>query len=106
MGVVVDAELVRNGEKQGISFRNSFILRQLLDEGIRLCRIGAAENGSVVFLDEADGVLCLRAMAEIGSVAIVNYRERRTAGVGARHVGATSGLPRRAVGPDPLSSIS
>src|SRR5690606_42132433 len=99
MGVVVDAELVRNGEKQGISFRNSFILRQLLDEGIRLCRIGAAEDGSVVFLDEADGVLLLRAIAEIGTVAFVNYRENRTAEGDACPVRATSVLRSPTLGP-------
>ena len=47
VGVVVDAELVRHGQQQGIGFGDRLVLLELLDQLIRLGGIAAAEDGAL-----------------------------------------------------------
>ncbi len=54
MGVVVDPELIGDGQEQRVSLCDGFVFRKLLDEEIRLGGIAAAENRSRVVAEEAD----------------------------------------------------
>ena len=70
VGVIIDTELIGDGQEQCFGRRDGFIFRQLLDESVRLGRIAAAEDGSRVVAEEADGVVVLVAAPEIGTVAV------------------------------------
>ena len=48
MGVVVDAQLVGDGQEERIGLCNSFVLLQLLDEYVGLGGVAAAENCQAV----------------------------------------------------------
>ena len=70
--VIVDTELIGDGQEQRVSLCDGFVFRELLDEDVRLGGIAAAKNGSRVVAKEADGVIVLAAAAEIGAVAVVD----------------------------------
>ena len=46
MSVVVDTKLIGDGQEQRVGRSDSFVLRELLDEDIRLGSVAAAENGA------------------------------------------------------------
>ncbi len=48
VGVIVDTELIRDGQEQRVSLGDSFVFRELLDEDVRLGGVAAAKNGSGV----------------------------------------------------------
>ena len=58
VGVVVDTELIGDGQEQRVSLGDGFVFRELLDEDVRLSGVAAAKNGSGVVAEEAD--LCRR----------------------------------------------
>src|ERR1700688_3039631 len=72
VGVIVDTELIRDGQEQCVSLCDGFVFRELLDEDVRLCGVNAAKNGSRVVAEEADSVLVLVAAPEIRTVAVVH----------------------------------
>jgi hypothetical protein len=75
VGVVVDAELVRNGEQDRVGRGDGRVRRQLPDENLGLGGVGAAEDRSRVLVDVADLVVLLLAPAEVGAVAVVDDGE-------------------------------
>ncbi len=84
MSVVVDAELVGDGEQQRVGFGDCLVLGELLDQGIGFGGIAATEDRPGLLVDEADLVLTVVAVAEIGAVAIVDEREDAAADRDAR----------------------
>src|SRR3954466_12132774 len=75
VGVVVDAELVGDGQEQGVGFGNSLVLSQLLRQRVGFVGVTAAEDCPSVGLDEAELVPVLSATAEIRAVAVVDEGE-------------------------------
>src|SRR4051795_11912065 len=75
VGVVVDSELIGHGQKQSVGLRDSFVLRELPDEYLRLSSVAAAEDGARVVAEEADLVIAFIAASEVGAVAVVHQRE-------------------------------
>src|SRR3990170_2060227 len=69
--VVIDAELVGNGQEQGICRRDRRVLGELPDEGLRFGRVGAAEDRSRVLVEVADLVVLLLSVAEVRPIAVV-----------------------------------
>ena len=57
MGVVVDAELVRDGQEQRVGRGDGLVRRELLDQHVGLGGVAAAEDGAGVLVDVADLVL-------------------------------------------------
>jgi len=94
VGVVVDAELIRDGQEQRVSLCDGFIFRELLDEDVWLGSIAAAKNGSCVVAEEADSVLVLVLTPELGPVAIVYECKDTATDRYPRLAPVTSGLPR------------
>src|ERR1700722_11681921 len=75
MSVVLDAELIGNGQEQGVGLGDGFIRLEFLDQCIRLGRVAAAKNRSRALVDEPDLVVLRAPASEIGTVAIVDQRE-------------------------------
>src|SRR5215470_3240192 len=84
MRVVVNAQLVGDGEKQRIGLGDRFIRLELLDQHIRLGRIASAEDRPRSLVDESGLILTLALMSEIGAIAIVDQREDAAADRDAR----------------------
>src|SRR5688572_26846178 len=59
VSIVVDAELIRNGQEQRISRRDGFILCELLDKDARLGGIAATENCPGVFANQPNLIFVL-----------------------------------------------
>ena len=72
MGVVRNAELVGNGEQQGVGLANRLIASELFDQGVWLSRVAPPEDGSCVLVNEPDLILLVPAVAEVGPVGLVN----------------------------------
>src|SRR5690606_33565836 len=100
MGVIVHAELVRHGQKQGVGFGNRLVAGKLPDEFIRLGGVGPAEDGTCPGVDIADRILLLAAAAEIGPVAIVDERENAAADRDAWRMAVAGRLPGFAISAD------
>ena len=100
MGVVGDAELVRDGQEQRVGLGDGLVLLELLDQNIRLGGIAAAEDRPCLLVDKADLVLVLAPAAEIGAIAIVHQREDAAADRDARLARMAGLLPGGAEGPD------
>ena len=66
VGVVVDAELVGDGQQDRVGFLDAFVAAQLFDEIFGRVGIGAAEGGALGGLDVAEMILA-GAAAEIGA---------------------------------------
>ena len=67
---VGDAELVGDGDQQGVGLGDRFILAKLLHQGVRLGDIATPEDRPARLAEEADLVLVLAARAEIGAVQL------------------------------------
>ena len=59
VGVIVDTELIGDGQEQCVGLGDGLVLRELLDEGNRLGGVAAAKDRSRVVAEEADGVVVL-----------------------------------------------
>ena len=59
MRVVGDAELIGHGQQQRVGLGDGFVLPELLDKGVRLGRVAAAEDRPRPLVDESDLVLFL-----------------------------------------------
>ena len=70
MGIIVDAELVRNRQQQRVGFGDRLVGAELLDQPVGLVGIAAAEDGAHI-VDHPDLVLAA-ITPEIGAVAIVD----------------------------------
>src|SRR4051812_561030 len=75
VGVVVDAELVGDGEQQGAGGCDRLVLLQPLDPHIRLGSIGAAKDRLGLRVDEPDLAGVLVPPAEEGPVPVIAERE-------------------------------
>ena len=75
VSVVVDPELIGNGEEQRVCFGDGLVHLELRDEGIWLGGVAAAEDGTLAFTEHTDLVALLAATAEIHAVALVDQRE-------------------------------
>src|SRR5690606_17587117 len=53
MRIVVDAELIGDGEQQCVGFCDGFVRLKLLDQLIRLVRIAAAEDGALIAAEKS-----------------------------------------------------
>src|SRR6476661_6340055 len=106
VGVVVDAELIGHGQQQGIGRGDGFVFLELLDERVRLGGIAPAKNGAGVVAEEADLVVVLVAVPEIGAVAVVDQRKDAAADRHPRLARMTSRLPRLAEDPDLLRLLN
>ncbi len=102
VGVIVDTELIRDGQEQRVSLGDSFVFRELLDEDVRLGGVAAAKNGSGVVAEEADRVLVLVAAPEIGAVTVVHEGKDAAADLHPRLARMTGRLPRLTEYPDLL----
>src|SRR5271170_1107995 len=102
MGVVVDTELIGDGQEERVGLGDSFVLGELLNENVRLGGVAAAKDGSCVVAEEADRVLVLVSAAEIGTVAIVHQRKDAAADRHPRLARMTGRLPRLAENADLL----
>jgi hypothetical protein len=69
--VVSDAELVGDGEQEGVGFGDCRVGAELLDEEFRLGDVASAEDGAGGAVDGADLVGLVAAAAEVGAVAVV-----------------------------------
>jgi hypothetical protein len=102
MGVVVDTELIGDGQQERVGFCDGFVFRELPDKDVRLGGVAAAEDGLGVVAEEADLVLVLTAAPEIGAVALVDQREDAAADRHPRRARVSGRLPSRAEDPDLL----
>src|SRR5271170_627434 len=75
MGIVGDAELVRNGQKEGVGLRDGLVSSELIDENVWLGGIAAAKDRSCLLVDEANLIVLLAATAEVSAIAIVHQRK-------------------------------
>jgi hypothetical protein len=94
VGVVLDAELIRDRQQERVGGRDGLVLPELIDELVRFGRVRAAEDRLHARLDVAHVVLVLVAGAEVHPVLPVDEREDRPAH---RHAGlalVTCFLPR------------
>src|SRR3954462_13850482 len=71
VGVVVDTELVGDGQEQCVGLCDGFVFRQLLDELVRHVGVAAAKDGARVVAEVANRVLALTTAPEVGTVAVV-----------------------------------
>ena len=62
VGVIVDAELIRDGQEHGVGLSDRFVFCELLKQNIGLGGVAAAKNGSRVVAENADGVVVLVAV--------------------------------------------
>src|SRR5215813_10921715 len=85
MGVVVDAELIGHRQKQGVGFRDRFVLFELCDKNVRLRGVATAENGALTAAKEANLILVLAILPEIGPVAVVGKRKDTATDRHSRH---------------------
>jgi hypothetical protein len=69
--VVIDAELVGDGQEQRVGLRDGLVLRQFFNEDIRLGGITATEDRACLLVYKADMVLLLSPTAEVCAIAIV-----------------------------------
>src|SRR5271170_4651405 len=102
VGVIVDTELIRDGQEQRVSLRDGFVFCELLDEGVRRGGVAAAKDGSCVVAEEADSVLVLVAATKIGAVAVVHECKDAAADRHPRLARMTGRLPRLTEYPDLL----
>src|SRR5690606_28544621 len=100
MGVVIDAELVRNGEQKRVGLGDGFVSPQFLDKLVRLGGVAPSEDRPRILVDEADLVGAFVASAEIHAVTVVDQREDTAAHRYARLAFVAGGLPGLAEGPD------
>src|SRR5262245_40573064 len=100
MGVVLDPELIGDGQEEGIGFGNRLVRSQLLDQRIRLGSVAAPKNGPRPFVDEADLIFTFAAASEIRAIAVVHECDDAAADRDPR-LSCMAGLfPGRTVGPD------
>jgi hypothetical protein len=102
VSVVVDAELIRDGQEQCVSRCDGLVFRELLDEDVRLGSVAAAKNSSGVVTEEADSVLLLVPAPEIGTVAVVHEGKDDAADRHPRLARMTGRSPRLTEYPDLL----
>ena len=69
--VVGDAQLIGDGQEQRVGLGDGFVVGQLLDEGVGLVGVAAAEDGPLLWLDVAEVVLVLAA-AEVCAITVVD----------------------------------
>src|SRR5215472_15909383 len=100
MRVVRNAQLVRDSQKQCVSLGDRLVLRQLLDEGVRLSGIATTEDRLGLLVDEADLVLVLPPASEVGAIAIFDEGEDAAADRDPRFTRIAGLLPGGAEGPD------
>ena len=96
--VVLDPELVGDGQQQGVGGGDGLVLLELLDELVRLGRVASAEDRLGARVDVPDLVLVGAAAAEVGPVAVVGEREDGPADRDPGLAVVARFLPRLAVG--------
>src|SRR5580692_2060852 len=75
MGIVGNAQLIRDGEQEGVRLGDCVVLLKLFDQDVRFSGVGTAEDRSRGFVKEADLVLFFAASPEIGAITIVGQCE-------------------------------
>src|SRR6187399_1245121 len=75
VGVVLDAELARHGEQKRVGGGDRLVLRELLDEGVGLARVGTTEDRARALVDVADVVAVAAAAPEVAAVEVAHERE-------------------------------
>ena len=75
VGVVVDPELVRDGEQQGVRGRDSLVLGEVLDQLVGLAGVRLAEPGDSA-VEVADLVLAAGLAPEVGAVQVARRSGR------------------------------
>jgi len=70
--VVGDAELVGDGDQNGVGFGDRLVLAKLFHQNVGLGDVAAAEDRPARLAEEADLVGILAARAEIGAVQVIN----------------------------------
>src|SRR5215475_12337485 len=75
VGVVVHAQLIRDGQEQGVGCSDGLVRGELFDQHLGFRGVRAAKNGARVGVDVADLVLVASVTSEIDPVAIVDERE-------------------------------
>ena len=98
VGVVVDAELVGDGEQQGVGGGDRFVVGEFLDQLLGLSGVGFAEPGGAA-VEVPDLVLAVAGRAEVGPVQVGDDREDAAADRDPRPALVAGGLPRL---PEPL----
>src|SRR3954452_14510108 len=71
VGVVVDAELVGDREQEGVGRGDGLVLRELLDQRLRLTGVGLAEPRCAAF-EVAHLVLAAGLLTEVGAVEVAD----------------------------------
>jgi hypothetical protein len=94
VSVIVDTELIRDGQEQCISLCDGFVFRKLLKQDVGLSGVATAKNGSCVVAKEADRVLVLVPAPEIDTVPVVHECKDATADRHPRLALMTGRLPR------------
>src|ERR1039458_2852259 len=93
MGVVFNAELVGDGEQEGVGLGDRLVFPELGDQNIRLRGVTAAEDRACVFFDETDLVAFVAGSTEIETITLVGERKDTAADGDARRTSVTSLLP-------------
>src|SRR3954452_16545721 len=90
--VVVDAELVGDGEQEGVGRRDRLVLRQLFDQLFGLTGVRPAEPGRAAF-EISDLVLAAGLLTEVGPVEVTDQWEDASADRDPRLTVVTRRLP-------------
>ena len=101
MRVVIDTELVRDGQEQRVSVSDRLVFPELLDEYVRFGCIAPTEMARV-FSEVADGVLAFLPASEIRTISVGDEREDATTDRHPRFARMPRCFPRLAEYPDLL----
>ena len=93
MHVVGDAQLVWDGQQKRVCLRDGLIVLELLDQHIRLRRIGSAKDRPSRAINVAELIALLLSTTEVGTVAVVYERKNAAADGDARSPTMTGLLP-------------
>src|SRR5580658_4985648 len=93
MRIVSNAKLVWDGQQKRVCFRNRRVLLELLDQHIRLSRIGPAKDRLSGAINVAELIAVLLPTTEIGTIAVVYKRKDAAANRDTRSPSVTGLFP-------------
>src|SRR5580658_8948769 len=104
MHVVGNAQLVRDCQQKRVCLRDGLIVLELLDQHIRLRRIGPAKDRPSGAINVAELIALLLSTTEVGTVVVVYERKNAAADGDARSPTPPGPHPRARITDDPTTA--